>query len=399
MPNRVVSIYERVNGNRKPTWRAVEIPELKKDGGLYLKDNITGQFYISWYDGTDSKGRPRKCWEKVKGLSRKEGVHLSQALTAKGAKEWELEHPERVKEEAPENSRPTIDAGAYRYLQQLAGHNLTLKEHRHALEEFQNWFGGRKYVDQITRADLLSFKSYLERTKENSEITAVWKIIRVNKFYKWALNKKPGDGLVKTTEFKDVLRRKPKVEVYGPEELKKFFAACNPVQFVLFQLYYKCGLRNKELAHLEWTDIDIKRRELDIRRKRLQNGDEKKAWAPKHGSEGVIVFPASLVPLLEDLKKEAKCNLVFPTRNRRVNIKLLDQCKLVAGRAGLDEAKCKIKSFRATFATNRLRSGYDLATVREQLRHRDLKSIEHYLDYVKNEELIATGKVDSGWDV
>jgi hypothetical protein len=35
-------------------------------------------------------------------------------------------------------------------------------------------------------------------------------------------------------------------------------------------------------------------------------------------------------------------------------------------------------------------------TVREQLRHRDLKSIEHCLDYVNNEELIASGKVDSG---
>jgi integrase len=83
-----------------------------------------------------------------------------------------------------------------------------------------------------------------------------------------------------------------------------------------------------------------------------------------------------------------------------VNIKLLDQCKLVARRAGLPENKWKIKSFRATFATNRIRNGKcDLATVREQLRHRDLKSIEHYLDYVKNEELIASGKVDSGWDV
>jgi hypothetical protein len=26
----------------------------------------------------------------------------------------------------------------------------------------------------------------------------VWKIIRVNKFYKWALGKGPGEGLVKT---------------------------------------------------------------------------------------------------------------------------------------------------------------------------------------------------------
>lgn len=400
MPNRVVSIYERVNGNRKPTWRAVEMPKRKAaDGGLYLKDDITGQFHISWYDGIDAKGRPRKRFKKVKGLSRKEGAFLSQALSAKEAKEWELQHPERVKEEAPEGSRPTIDAGVYRYLQQLAGHNLTVKEHRHALEEFQSWFGGRKYVDQITRADLLSFKSYLERAKENNEITAVWKIIRVNKFYKWALNKKPGEGLVKTTEFKDVLRRKPKVEVYGPEELKKFFAACNPTQFVLFQLYYKCGLRNKELAHLEWSDIDIDRRLIFIQQKKLRDGDKKKQWGPKHGSEGSLVLPVSVIQPLREMKERARSNLIFPTRNGRVNIKLLDQCKLVAKRAALDESKWKIKSFRATFATNRLRNGYDLATVREQLRHRDLKSIEHYIDYVKNEQLIQSGRVDSGWDV
>lgn len=91
--------------------------------------------------------------------------------------------------------------------------------------------------------------------------------------------------------------------------------------------------------------------------------------------------------------------MIFPTQNGRVNIKLLDQCKLVAKREGLDESRCKIKSFRATFATNRLRSGYDLGTVREQLRHRDLKSIEHYIDYVKNEQLIESGRADSGWDV
>jgi integrase len=388
MPNRAVSIYERVNGSNKLSWRPVETPARQKPmgKGLYLKDNRQGNFYISWYEGT------RKRFKKVKGDL------LSSAISAADAKSWELLHPERVKEEVPDDERLTIAGGVYRYLEQMAGSNLTIKEHRHALEEFQRWTSST-FVEQITRADLLRFKDYLQRTRKNDELTAVWKIIRVNKFYKWAMKKGPGEGLVKTTEFKSVLNRKPKIEVYSKEDLEKFFASCNPVQFVLFQLFYKCGLRNKELAHLEWADIDLQRREIDIRRKRLQNGDENKTWAPKHGSEGVIVFPASLVPLLEDLKKKAKCNLVFPTRNGRVNIKLLDQCKLVARRAGLDEMKAKIKSFRATFATNRLRSGYDLATVREQLRHRDLKSIEHYLDYVKNEELIATGKVDSGWDV
>src|SRR5208283_3441509 len=179
--------------------------------------------------------------------------------------------------------------GVYRYLEQMAGNNLTVKEHRRALEEFQKW-STSTFVEQVTRADLLRFKEYLQRTRKNDELTAVWKIIRVNKFYKWATKKGPGEGLIKTTEFKSVLNRKPKIAVYSKEDLEKFFASCSPVQFVLFQLFYKCGLRNKELAHLEWADIDLQRREIDIRRKFLQNGDEKKTWAPKHGSEGVVVF-------------------------------------------------------------------------------------------------------------
>lgn len=398
MPNRSVAIYERVNGAAKPSWRPVEIPKKKPDGKLYLKSDWRGDFFISWYDGVDDEGRPRKRWKKVNGISRKERAFLSDAVSAKEAKEWELQYPERVKEEVPEGARPTLDAAVYRYLEQLAGHNLTIKEHRYALQEFQNWFGGRKYVDQITRADLMNFKNYLQRTKENDEITAVWKVIRVNKFYKWALGKKPGEGLVKTTEFKSVLNRKPRIEVYSPDDLRKFFAACNPKQFVIFQLYYKCGLRNKELAHLEWDDVDLARRVILIRQKRLRDGENKKQWAPKHGSEGELVVPRSVIEPLKQMKESAKSNLVFPTRNGRVNIKLLDQCKLVAKRAGLEESKWKIKSFRATFATNRLRNGYDIATVREQLRHRDLKSIEHYVDYVKNEQLIESGKVDSGWD-
>jgi integrase len=384
MPNRAVSIYERIKRNGKNSWLRVEIPQRKPTtGGLYLKDDKRGDFYISWYEGK------RKRFKKVKG------GRLGLAVSAAEGKSWELLHPERVKEEVADDERLTLGGGIYRYLEQMAGDPKTINGHRHTLEEFQKW-STTTFVEQITRAELLRFKEWLQKNRSNDELTAVWKLIRINKFYKWAMGKGPGEGLIKTTEFKSVLNKKPKIEVYSADELKRFFAACNPVQFVLFQLFYKCGMRNKELAHLEWSDIEG--RMIHIRRKRMLNGEEKKSWGPKHGSEGVVVMPSSLIPLLEDLQKKSKCNLVFPTRNGRVNIKLLDQCKLVARRAGLPEDKWKIKSFRATFATNRIRNKYDLPTIREQLRHRDLKSIEHYLDYVKNEELIATGKVDSGWD-
>jgi integrase len=65
----------------------------------------------------------------------------------------------------------------------------------------------------------------------------------------------------------------------------------------------------------------------------------------------------------------------------------------IARRAGLDPTTCWLKKFRATAATNWLRSrelggkGWDIGFVRQQLGHEDLKSIEHYIATVRNEEL------------
>jgi integrase len=400
MANRAVSIYECTKKNGKQGWARVEIPAKKPDGKLYLKNNLRADFYISWYEGLDEKGRPKKKWKKVAALRANELPYLDRAVAACEAKQWELQHPERVKQESLANGqRLSISAAIFQYLENFVGTKSTIKEHRNALKEFEGWTSCN-YVEDITRAMLLRWKEVLVKGG-NDELTAVWKIIRVNKFYKSVMGLAHGAGLVKTTEFKSILRRKPRIHVYGAKELARFFAACDERQLVLFQLYYKCGLRNKELAHLEWSDLDLEQRIVSIHAKKaLKNGDERKQWVPKHGSEGEVPVPECVVEPLKKMKESANgCNLVFPTRNCRVNIKLLDQCKLVAKRAGFANWEhWKIKSFRSTYATNRLRNGYDLATLREQLRHKDSKSIEHYLDFVKNEQLIDSGKVDSGWD-
>lgn len=140
MANRRVAIYEEVqrNGNPKPGLVPVTVPTRRPTtGGLYLKDDRRGTFYISWYEGK------RKRFKKVKGDS------LGLALSAREAKAWELLHPERVKEEVPDDERLTI-GGVYRYLEQMAADARTISGHRHSLEEFQKW-SGTTYVENITR--------------------------------------------------------------------------------------------------------------------------------------------------------------------------------------------------------------------------------------------------------
>lgn len=71
--------------------------------------------------------------------------------------------------------------------------------------------------------------------------------------------------------------------------------------------------------------------------------------------------------------------LIFPARSGRPNYHLLEQCKAIAKRAGLDPEQWWLHRFRATFATWHLQSGRDLRTVQNWLGHVDLESTMRYL--------------------
>jgi integrase len=132
----------------------------------------------------------------------------------------------------------------------------------------------------------------------------------------------------------------------------------------------------------------------------VKDGDKVVDFVPKKWSIRDVAIPADLLALLQgQLKRKlANSNLCFPTFTGRINTKLWDSCKGIARRAGVDVAKFMPKNFRSTYATNRLRSGYELPELRDQMGHRDMHSVEHYLAAMKSEELLQSGKADAGWD-
>src|SRR6202047_837479 len=58
---------------------------------------------------------------------------------------------------------------------------------------------------------------------------------------------------------------------------------------------------------------------------------------------------------------------------------MLDRCKAVATRAGLDPAKFDLKTFRSTYATRTLRTGFDVRTVQHWMGHKSLETTMRYL--------------------
>jgi len=391
MANLKVSIIERLKtADGGWTSKPVDIPKQRPNAkGLYMRDMREGKFLLVWRES----GRKRYS-DYI--------ASLPQALREKAQKELFLKSlSEGLKVEDPhENVRLTIAEAIDKFLSELTGRGNTVATYVQNLRQFETWNQTAKtrktYVDQLDRAHVFAFKKFVESTGCD-EYTAVWKCIRLNKMVKTVLNLQAGQGPVKKSDFSDILNRKPTVTTYNKDERDKFLAyCCVGMDLTMWTLALKCGLRSRELATLEWTDIDFVRHTVNIRKKQMKDGDKTIEFIPKKWSLREIAIPADLMVMLEQLLRTS--NVSFPTNTGRINQKLWEECKAIAAKAGLDVAKFKPKNFRSSYATNRLRSGYTLADLRDQMGHRDMHSVEHYLAAMRSEDMVNSGKVDAGWD-
>jgi integrase len=166
------------------------------------------------------------------------------------------------------------------------------------------------------------------------------------------------------------------VEVFEQEDLDKFFAACTPEEWLLFQMFLCTGLREQELTHLYISDIRFESSVVRVSAK------PEYGWAPKKYTGREIPLPTRVLePLREYVaKRKDKSPLLFPTSGGKPHKnRLLKVCKKIAKRAGLDTNDWHLHKFRATFATTCLQNGVDLATVQAWMGHTDLASTMRYL--------------------
>ena len=391
MANLKVSIVERYKEDGKWATKSVPIPKQRPGAkGLYSKDDRDGKFLLVWREGST-----KKYSEYI--------TTMRDALRAKTQKEQYLRSlAQGLKVEDPTSGkvRLTIADAIDGFLSELTGHGTTVAQYTRNLRQFQKWNAESRtkktYADQIDHAHIFAFKRWLESEIGNDPFTAVWKCQRVNKMIKGVLHLKPGEGPVKKSDFSEILNRKPTVTTYRKDERDAFLAACEGRSLAVWTLALKCGLRSREIATLEWTDIDSTTHIINIRKKLVKDGNRTIEFVPKKWSLRKVAIPTDVMAMLEKLPHIS--NIVFPTNTGRIDQKLWEQCKTIAAKAGLDADKFMPKNFRSTYATNRLRSGYTLADLRDQMGHRDMHSVEHYAEAMRSEDLVRSGNVDDGWD-
>lgn len=250
---------------------------------------------------------------------------------------------------------------------------------KHVMDEFIS-VSGKTYVDEITREDVFSFHKTL-RNRGCGDRTVHNKHMRLRSFLKFC-----------KLDYAAILPPAPKYDstlptTYSNEEITKILKVADPYMSIAIELGRKCGLRDQEIQHLEWPDIDWTHSTLRVTSKAHWN------FRIKDSEERDIPVPISLLRMLKKRKALGIAGpLVLPTRGGNPNGKLLRSLKRLAKANGLNCGACKgcksalaecqrftLHKLRRTYGTTLLRSGIDVATVQKFLGHSDLESTMRYL--------------------
>jgi integrase/recombinase XerD len=232
-------------------------------------------------------------------------------------------------------------------------------------------------LEEIERGDLLRFSAFLRDDKKQSPRSVYNKFENVMTF----LKSQGIRGLVDKNDWPRFVEEEP--EVYEREELDNLFKSCNAEERLWYEFFLMTGMREQEVMHCEWPDINLSRSTVTVRYK------PEYGFSPKNYREREIPIPAKLVKKLKAwrAKSDKTCGLVFPTAGCKPKLDFLDCLKECAERAELGQHNYWLHKFRATFATWSLWAGVDLRTVQQWLGHSDMESTMRYLKPSRSQQV------------
>ena len=340
-------------------WKLLSIPRNAK--GNYDWNALSdGSYLIEWRAG---------------GKRRREsaGVTAAQALEAQRRKRHELEGRElgvpgfELAGEAPKTA--PLHIAVRNYLAQIEALKKpnTHRKYEAVLDRFVEFFRDRESIDQIADDDLTRYIIALKKDHNLGANTILHNAIIVAQFFK----RQGRAGITRGLQLPE--RITPLPREYRTADLAKFFKAAYDSEKALFSTFLLTGLRELEVVHLFWTDVSFELQTVRVTAK------PELGFYPKRWEEREVPIPVQLIGLLKGHARRPGCNFVFSSPKGNREYHMLDRCKAVAKRAGLDPTKFDLKTFRSTFASRTLRTGFDVRTVQHWMGHKSLETTMRYL--------------------
>ncbi len=197
--------------------------------------------------------------------------------------------------------------------------------------------------------------------------------------------------------------------VYSEATLKRLFAAANGEERMLFEFFLGLGMREREVMHAAYGDIDWTRQTYRVSEK------PDVPFFLKNHKERIVTVPTALLAALKARHKQnPRARWIFPTKAGRPNGHLLRTLQELAFKAGMNCGKCRTKGgklcaetaccrefnlhdFRRTFATSHHRAGVSPRDLMAMLGHQDLKTTLRYLSAEEAGSGAAIKMVDKTW--
>lgn len=160
----------------------------------------------------------------------------------------------------------------------------------------------------------------------------------------------------------------------GKEQVATLLEACQPHLYAFIATAVNTGMRKSELFHLEWSDVDFKKRTITISNKTDRETGED--WHTKNYEYRVVPMNEFLYRVLKQHPRHKSSPYVFsnPDGSRFHDIRAGFGTAL--REAGLDHIP--IHALRHTFASNLVMSGVDIRTVQKLMGHKDIKTTMRY---------------------
>ncbi|DAA98290.1 TPA: tyrosine recombinase [Candidatus Gastranaerophilales bacterium HUM_8] len=244
----------------------------------------------------------------------------------------------------------------------------TLEAYRRDLSEFSQG------VEDIKKVDRMSINMFIRKLRENklAPSSIIRKIASLRGFFKWAssagiIDKNP----TSTLEQPKVPQHLPKV-VSIKEIEEMLHNNLTPLEHVIMELLYSCGLRVSELVNLKTNDIDLSSKYVRC----FGKGSKER-----------------IIPIGEIAKKavtEYMPERDFLVKKYNLNTKLLliqnsgrfitrqDVYTFIHAQGKLIHKNISPHTLRHSFATHLLENGADLRVVQELLGHSDVSTTQLY---------------------
>ena len=164
----------------------------------------------------------------------------------------------------------------------------------------------KQQLAEIERRDLLQFSAFLRDVKKLEPRTVWNKFSNVMSF----LKAQGIRGLANKTDWPRYVEDEP--EVYEREDLDKFFSVCDFTERLWFEFFLMTGMREQEVMHAAWADINLNRGAVTVRYKREYG------FSPKNYKGREIPIPIKLVQVAQKVEGQNQPRLPAAFSDQRV---------------------------------------------------------------------------------